>query len=533
MNLLTPGESPIERSGLIVSAVISLISLGMAPSLAQETVGIFMHSEDIGNPKHAGSATFDEKTQEYTVTGSGANVWNNSDEFHYLYNEISGDFILTADFEFAGDLSRAVPHTKVGWMVRQSTYEGSASMNAAKHYDDHSLLQWRPYRGMFMRDPQEERFYPISTNLQTIQLKRTGNIFTMKLAHPGEPLQLVASEYMELKPEVLAGVFICSHVADALAQARIWNVRIVQPVITEFDFNPKIKNVPNRDVMASRIEILDVANGHRKTIYESDGRIQSPNWMPDGEGLLLNAEGSLFTIPVAGGTPVELNTGDIKRSNNNHLISFDGKMVGFTSHRDGGDGDGSTVYTMPISGGEPRMVSENAPSYLHGWNPNGKELLIAGKRNGRDTLNLYKVYLKDGGETALTSNPSGIVEGPEYSPDGKFIYYNSNASGKMQIWRMTADGSSKEQLTFDQYYDWWPHVSPDGNLLAFISYPTDIDPNGHPYNTEVMLRVLKLNAPGGPRVVAHLYGGQGSMNVNTWSPDSKRIAFISNSRPVD
>jgi len=498
-------------------------------AFAQQPVGIFQYNEDIGAVKHPGSASYDDETQVYTITGSGANVWNNKDECHYLYNKISGDFILTADFEFTGDNSKAVGHRKIGWMVRASSEEGAASMNAAKHYDEHCLLQWRPYRGMYMRDPQEERFYPKRGNLQTIQLKRIGNTFTMKLAHPGEPLQLVASETMDLNSEVLAGIFICSHDADAIAHAKVWNVRIDKPVPNVFDANPKVKNIPVRDVFSCRLEILDISNGNRKVIYESNDRIQSPNWMPDAKHLLFNTGGSLFTIPVTGGTPEKFNTGDIEGMNNNHVISFDGKMVSFTSHQKGGNGDGSTIYMVPITGGEPQLITKVTPTYLHGWNPNGKDLAITGLRNNEKTVNLFKLSLKDGKESALTSYTSGMVEGPEYSPDGKFIYYNDNVSGTMQIWRMKPDGTGKEQLTFDEYHNWYPHVSPGGNSLVFVSFPENIEPNSHPYNTEVMLRVMKLNAPGGPRVVAYLYGGQGTMNVNSWSPDSKHIAFISNS----
>jgi Tol biopolymer transport system component len=251
--------------------------------------------------------------------------------------------------------------------------------------------------------------------------------------------------------------------------------------------------------------------------------------MPDGKKLLFNQGGSIFTIHVTGGTPEKLNTGEVIRNNNDHAISFDGKLLAISSHREGLPGGGSTVYTLPLTGGEPTLITESTPSYFHGWNPNGKELAITAQRNGEKIYNLYKVSVKDGKETALTANKSGHVDGPEYSPDGKYIYYNANATGTMQIWRMKPDGSGKEQLTFDEYHNWFPHVSPDGNLMVFISFPPDIDPDAHPSYKEVMLRVMKLNAPGGPRVVAYLYGGQGTINVGSWSPDSKRIAFVSNS----
>src|SRR6202000_3181233 len=141
----------------------------------------------------------------------------------------------------------------------------------------------------------------------------------------------------------------------------------------------------------------------------------------------------------------------------------------------GQPGGGSTVYTLPLLGGEPQLITEGTPSYLHGWAPGGKELSLGGKRDGSSIYNLYRVSVKDHKETPLTSNTKGHVDGPEYSPDGKYIYYNANVSGTMQIWRMRPDGSAKEQLTFDDYHNWFPHISPDGKWMVFISFPMDID----------------------------------------------------------
>jgi len=194
----------------------------------------------------------------------------------------------------------------------------------------------------------------------------------------------------------------------------------------------------------------------------------------------------------------------------------------------GKPGGGSTVYVLTITGGTPKQVTGQTPSYWHGWNPNGKDVAVVGKRNGSDVYNLYKVDINTKAETALTSNTTGHVDGSEYSPDGKYIYYNANPTGTMQIWRMKAGGTGKEQLTFDEYHNWFPHISPDGKWMTMISFPTDIEPNSHPSYKRVMLRLMPV-AGGAPRVIANLYGGQGTINVNSWSPDSKRIAFVSNS----
>ena len=501
-------------------------------SFAQNPVGIFDNHQDIGNPKLKGSATYDETTQTYNLSGAGYNIWFNRDEFHFLYKKLKGDFVLTADFEFTGDTAGAVGHRKIGWMIRESTDEGAASANACKHIDGLVVLQWRTYKGMFMRDPEEERFYPKKGG-QTIQLERIGKTITMRIAHPGEPLQFVGSyESDVLNGEVLAGPYILSHDSNTLASAKVWNVRIDRPVFRPYTSNPHAVQPPANDLFGSRLEIVDIANGNRKIIYEAADKFEAPNWMPDGKKLLFNQGGSLYTIPFEGGAPEKLNTGSVNRNNNDHAISFDGKMLAISSHREGLPEGGSTVYTLPLAGGEPKLITERTPSYLHGWNPNGKEISIVAKRNGSKVYNLYSVSLKDGKEAQLTFNKSSHVDGPEYSPDGKFIYYNANISGTMQIWRMKPDGSQKQQLTFDQYNNWFPHISPDGKWMVFISFSEDINPDAHPAYKYVMLRLMPLTVPGAPKVLAFLYGGQGTLNAPSWSPDSKYVAFVSNSEPV-
>ena len=514
---------------LAIAPVGGMAQTAPVAAMAQHPVGVFDDHLDIGHPKLPGDATYDAATQTYTIKGAGSNIWFNRDEFQFVYRKMKGDFILTADFAFTGDTSGAVGHRKTGWMIRESTDEGAASANACKHIDGLVVLQWRPYRGMFMRDPEEERFYPKKGG-QTIQLERIGNVISMKIAHPGEPLQVVGSCTTDaLDKDVLVGLYVCSHDSGQVASAKVWNVRIDKPVIHEYTSNPHVVQQPVREVLGSRLEILDLADNGRRVIHEAPGRFEAPNYTPDGKKLLFNEGGSLYTIPIDGGTPEKLNTGNINRINNDHMISFDGKSLGISSGKP--DSPGSFVFVLPLAGGEPRQITAATPSYLHGWAPNGKELAFVGKRNGSPNYNLYKVSLKDNTETILTPGNHTHVDGPEYSPDGKYIYYNANVSGTMQIWRMRPDGSDKEQLTFDECHSWFPHISPDGKWIVFISFPMDIDPDAHPSYKDVMLRLMPLTSPGAPKVIAYLYGGQGTINAPSWSPDSKHIAFVSNSVP--
>jgi Tol biopolymer transport system component len=487
-----------------------------SPVLAQQSIGIFKNNKDIGNPKLAGSATYDSETQTYTLSGAGYNIWFERDEFHYLYNELEGDFILTANFTFEGEGNNA--HRKMGWMLRSSEKDNDVHCSAVLHGDGLTVMQWRLLQGAFMRDPQDEIFAP-KPAYQILQIERSGKNVIFRAAHPGEPLQVIGSEMMDNLPEkVLAGLFICSHDPDAVEMAKIWNVRIDKPVADNY-------NAGREGWLGCRLETMNVFDGKRRVIFKKDGRFEAPNWMPDGKRLLFNMDGSLYTIPVNGGDIEKLNTGFANRLNNDHCISFDGKMLGISNF----NGTGSSVYVLPLEGGTPREITNATPSYLHGWSPNNKDLVYVAQRNGIKIYNIYKKSIKGGDEIALTNNkPGEHVDGCEYSPDGKYIYYNGSQSGTMQIWRMRPDGSDKEQLTFDQYNDWFPHISPDGKWMVFISFEPDIEFNAHPSYKRVMLRLMPVDG-GAPKVVATIYGGQGTINVNSWAPDSRHISFVSNS----
>ncbi len=495
---------------LLISAFLGL------DAIYGQTAGIFKTGTDIGNPSLKGSSVYNPADQSYTLRGSGYNIWFERDEFHFLYNEIKGDFIMTANFKFNGEGTEA--HRKTGWMLRASADENSRHISAVLHGDGLTLMQWRDYNGAEMKDP-EDQIFAKGSGYEILQIERAGRIIFMRAALPGKPLENIGSYEMENLPdEIIAGPFICSHNPDVTEDATIWNVRIDRPVADNYN--------AREGAVGCRLETMDVFDGKRMVIYEKQGRFEAPNWMPDGKKLLFNMDGLLYKIPVTGGEIEKLNTGSVTRNNNDHGISFNGKLLAVSSQKEGA---GSAVYVLPLKGGTPRLITEETPSYWHGWAPNNKEVVYVAQRGGKNIYNIYRNSIKGGKEVQLTDiAPGEHVDGCEYSPDGKYIYYNGSHTGNMQIWRMKPDGSGREQMTFDEYKNWFPHISPDGKWIAFISFPPDIEKNAHPSYKRVMLRLMPAGG-GEPKVIAYLYGGQGTINVPSWSPDSHRIAFVSNS----
>jgi Tol biopolymer transport system component len=277
-------------------------------------------------------------------------------------------------------------------------------------------------------------------------------------------------------------------------------------------------------LVESTLEVMHIGARTRRVVYRTFDHIEAPNWTPDGRTLIINSEGRLYRLPADGGDPLLIDTGSFTKLNNDHGVSPDGKWLVIS---DKSEADSlSRMAILPMRGGNPRLVLPQGPSYWHGWSPDGKTLVYVAARDDRRLLNLYTCPVKGGEETRLTFE-NAMDDGPDYSADGRYIYFNSMRSGNMKLWRIDADGSNPTQITFeDDTRDWFPHPSPDGQWIVFVSFGTDVAVKDHPRNKNVTLRMMPVSG-GAPEVIANLFGGQGTLNVPSWSPDSKAFAFVS------
>jgi TolB protein len=504
------------------TAVLSLTAMSLLlfpanhPVSAQDnSLGQFDGHCDIGSPKIAGSSSYNPAAGTYTMTGSGVNMWFTNDQCQFLWKKLTGDFIARARVEFVGP--SAEPHRKLGWMARASLESHAPYADAVEHGVGLTSLQFRLAPG----SNTAELVLPI-TNADIIQFERRGSEFIFSAAHSGETFVRTHLSDAALPADLFVGLFVCSHNPDAKETAIFHDVQIVRPARADF--------VPYRDYIGSVLHILDIDSGKLETLFASARPFEAPNWTRDGSALIYNISGraenrgALVRYDLATKQETFINTDACNRNNNDHVISFDGNTLAISGQAPGQGGQ-SCIFTVPLTGGVPKQVTTATPSYAHGWSPDGNFIVFTGGRNNK--FDVYKISADGGREIRLTDAP-GLNDGPEYTPDGKYIYFNSSRTGKMQIWRMNPDGADQQQITDDEYNNWFPHISPDGKWIVFISFPPDIDPESHPYYKECYIRLMPIGG-GTPKVIAYIYGGQGSMNVPSWSPDSKKIAFVSNS----
>ena len=451
---------------------------------------------------HPGSVEYDPARQTYTISGSGANMWFGEDDFHYLWTKVSGDVSLTADIAFIGTTGNN--HRKAVLMIRQSLDANSAAVDVARHGDGLTSLQFRDATGVNTHEVESNISAP-----QTVRLEKRGDYFYAFVSGSDGKLQVAgASAKVALTGPFYIGIGVCAHDKDVVEKAVFSNVKLAP-----------LPPATGKPVLYSSLETITIASTDRRVAYVAPVHFEAPNWSRDGGFLLFNGDGKIHRLALNGTAPTTVDTDPQNRCNNDHGISPDGESLAISDSS--GSSQKPSIYIVPIGGGKPRQVTQYSPSYWHGWSPDGKTLAYAGQRDGE--FDIYTIPVSGGQETRLTT-AKGMDDGPEYSPDGEYIYFNSDRTGSMQIWRMKADGSGQEQVLSDDTNDWFPHISPDGKWMVFLSYDKSV--SGHPGEKDVVLNLMSTEDMK-VHVLAKLFGGQGTINVPSWSPDSKKLAFVS------
>jgi TolB protein len=474
---------------------------------ASGSLGVFEGQTDIGQVKPKGMASYSSKANKYTLSAAGNDLWAAEDDFHFVWKKLSGDLVMTTDIDFPVKTGIHHRYRKAVLMFRQTLDQDSAYADVAVHGDGMAALQYRRAKGANTQDIEIK-----ATSPRRVRLEKRGDVFTMFASIDGEPLhQVGASIKLHFEEPFYVGIGVCAHNTSVPEKAVFSNLEIKPIAATA---------TPAKLTVYSTLQTIAIDDAARQAtvLLSEPGRSMAPNWSRDGKTIVFTRGSSIATIPAAGGTAKELNVGGLVSCSGSHGFSPDGKWFALSCATP--DRADRRVFIIPAEGGKPRQVTENT-GYFHSWSPDGRTILYT--RGTKDGLTIYSIYVDGGPETALTSR-NGVDDDPDYSPDGKYIYFNSDRWGGMQIARMLPDGSQVEQVTFDDFKNWTPHPSPDGKSIVFLSYDPSVVT--HAANKDIALRILSP-ADGKIRTLVNLVGGDGTMNVTNWSPDSKSIAFVS------
>ncbi len=492
----------IQPVHMVLIAVMTTVVSGQPPK--SSSLGIFDNHNDIGQVQHKGWASYDAQDDTYTVSGSGTDIGSRTDEFHFIWKKTSGNISLSALIEMMGEDTD--PHRKASLMIRQNLEPDAPYVNVTLQGNGLTAMQFRETKGGLSREIRCKDRAP-----DKIQIRKVGDYYTMYTGYSQNKMEIAGGSLrLPLKSPFYIGLGVCSHNREVLETMKFKNVV----------FERNLAPINTVTKVESSLEILDIVSLDRSEVYHTQSHIEAPNWTPDGKYLIYNSEGLLYKMNIANGVQEQIPTGFAHRINNDHGLSPDGTQIVISDETETGN---SMIYSLPIEGGDPKKITSKAPSYWHGWSPDGKTLAYCAERRGN--YDIYTIPFEGGKEIRLTS-AKGLDDGPDYSPDGQYIYFNSTRTGTMQIWRMKPDGTDQEQVTTDAYNDWFAHPSPDGKWIAYVTFGTDVPAGAHPPNKDVMLRLMDLKTKE-VTVLAKLFGGQGTINVPSWSPDSKKLAFVS------
>jgi TolB protein len=498
---------------LVAAGVFLVASVtGLQSKQPASGPGLFESQTDVGSVMPAGTGGFNPATGVYTLTAAGANTWYHVDDFHYSWTKAAGDLVLTADISFPSHTysHEPDPHRKGILMFRQTLAAGGVYVGLAAHGSGMVALQFRRERGANSEDVEVNIEAP-----KTLRIEKRGDIFTAYVSMKGEPLhQVGASVAVHLEEPFYVGLGAVSHEVNTTDKVVFAHVTLQPPAPAATSSNTSLY---------STVQTISINDQFRRSmvVRSVPEYVQSPTWAPGGKDIYVHEGGRIERIPYleppAGGEPQVIDTGKLVGCSGNFGLSPDGKLLAVScSEVKGGPHE---VYVLPAAGGgTPRKVTNSSTSsYFHAWSPDSRT--IGFTRGSASRADLFAIPVDGGAEVRLTSDT--VNDGPDYSPDGKYIYFDSSRSGTVQIWRMRPDGSAAEQITDDDNINSSPHVSPDGKSVAFLSQPArDTRDIG-----DAALKVIS-SSDGLIRTVASFRGNRGSFSMYGWG-DATHLAFVS------
>jgi TolB protein len=491
---------------------------GAAQSAHTTSLGIFEGHADVGSMVPGGTSGFDGRAGNYTLTAAGANTWYHVDAFHYLWKRASGDWALTADVSFPPPTYAhpADPHRKGILTFRQSLDPGSVHASVGVHGSGMTALQYRGESGANTEDIELNIDAP-----RTVRIEKRGDIITLYLSMRGEPLHPVgASATVRLKAPYYVGLGAVSHDDATTDTVRFAHVSL-RPL-------GAVAGVEQR---YSTLRIIQTEDQFRRAmvIRSAPVAMQSVNWNAGGRILYVHEDGRVKGIPLldpaAGGEARDIDTGGLEGCSGNFGLSPDGSMLALSCERPGHGAH--AIYLLPSAGGaSPRQLTTgSAGSFFHAWSPDGRT--IAFTRGSASRADIFTIPAAGGTETRLTTDT--VNDGPDYSPDGQFLYFDSARSGSLQIWRMHPDGSAAQQITADDRQNSSPHMSPDGKTLAFLSGPRHAAAGIGDASIRIMSGGEGLGGDGLIRTLVDFQGDRSSFAMYSWG-DANHLAFISRQR---
>lgn len=495
--------------------LVAFASVWAAP-VGAEALGEFAENTDIGSVIAPGSATFADGA--YRLTASGSDNGTGADALHYVWTQRSGDLHIAADIAFDGPGDE--PARQAGLMIRQSRRPGSPFAEVKIYGDGTVALQYRE-----VQDGPRQRIVAATTHPRRVRLEREGDFVYFSVAGGDGVLRHAGgSARLAFQAPYMVGLALGTRTNGLTQSATYANVELSVP---------QLAYVPDTGYAAEVESTLEVYSIHgaagRRVVRHFDSKIEAPNWSRDGASLIYNSGGGIWRIPVEGGEPVPVDTGRFVDNNNDHGLSPDGTQLAISDQSE--PDNLSRIHIVTLDGTAPiRTVVDDpqARSYWHGWSPDGDTLAYVRVGVSDGSYDIWAQDMAGGPPQPLIVGP-GVDDGPEYSPDGRHLYFNSTRSGTMALWRANADGSDPVQLTHDPARrDWFPHLSPDGKWIVYVSFGDDIALEDHPPNREdVQLRMMAADRSTPPVVLTRLFGGQGTINVPSWSPDGRHFAFVS------